>query len=122
MTKSITKKDPDSFLNWFWKNYNQKLRRRKFTQKEKEILRPIAEIMAIMDGNAFFGMTRNEQGDDTWYEQYLPEAWAIYKAQGKDGGWIQETSWAKNLQHENTAVKDAYENWRLLKLLSRKSI
>jgi len=118
------KRDPEdqSFLNWFWQNYNQKLKKRKFTQKEKELLRPIAEIIAIMDGNAFFGMTRNDMGEDTWYEQYLPEAWAIYKGQGKDGGWIQETSWAKDRQHENDAVKDAYEQWRLLKLLSRKTI
>jgi hypothetical protein len=106
-------------LHWFWQNHNQKLRRRKFTDSEKELLRPIAEVMAIMDGNAFFGMTRNDQGEDTWYEQYLPEAWAVYNAQGKDGGWINETSWAKNLQHENVAVKDAYEQWKLLKLLSR---
>ena len=49
------KRDPEnqSFLNWFWQNYNQKLKKRKFTQKEKELLRPIAEVIAIMDGNAF---------------------------------------------------------------------
>jgi hypothetical protein len=29
--------------------------------------------MAILDGNAFFGMTQTEGGEDTWYEQYLPE-------------------------------------------------
>jgi hypothetical protein len=118
----MTKSTPESFLHWFWQNYNQKNKKRKFTQKEKDLLRPIAEVCAIMDGNAFFGMTRNDQGEDTWYEQYLPEAWAIYKAQGKNGGWINQTSWAMDSQHENTAVKDAYEQWRLLKLLSRKTI
>jgi len=118
----MNKSEPDSFLKWFWKSYNQKLKKKKFTQKEKDLLRPIAEVMAIMDGNAFFGMTRNDAGEDTWYEQYLPEAYAIYKSQGKNGGWIQETSWAKDAQHENESVKDAYQNWRLLKILSRKTI
>jgi len=115
----MNRSEPDTFLHWFWQNYNQKLTKKKFTQKEKNLLRPIAEVMAIMDGNAFFGMTRDDNNEDTWYEQYLPEAWAIYKGQGKNGGWIQETSWAKDLKHENESVKDAYTTWRLLKLLSK---
>ena len=119
---SIDPEDPQSFLNWFWSNYNKKLRKKKFTQKEKELLRPIAEVCAILDGNAFFGMTQNDAGEDTWYEQYLPEAWAVWKAQGKAGGWINQTSWAKDLQHENDGVKDAYQTWRLLKILSRRTI
>jgi len=119
---SIDPESPQSFLNWFWQDMPKSSKKKKFTQKEKDLLRPIAEVIAILDGNAFFGMTRNEMGEDTWYEQYLPEAWAIYKAQGKNGGWIQETSWAKDTQHENDSVKDAYLNWRLLKLLSRKTI
>jgi hypothetical protein len=118
----MNKSKPDTFLHWFWQTYNQKHKKRKFTQKEKDLLRPIAEVMAIMDGNAFFGMTRDDAGEDTWYEQYLPEAYAIYKSQGKNGGWIQETSWAKDAQHENESVKDAYQNWRLLKILSRRTI
>jgi hypothetical protein len=48
-----------------------------FTPQEKAKLRPIAETLAIMDGNAFFGATRDENGDDTFYEQYLPEAAAL---------------------------------------------
>ena len=109
-----------SFLGWFYKEYAvKKTRKKNFTQREKELLRPIAEVFAILDGNAFFGVQRNEMGDDTWYEQYLPEAWIVYKGQGKNGGWINETSWAKDKQHENDAVKDAYQQWRLLKILSR---
>jgi len=29
-------------------------RKKKFTEKEKKILRPIAEVIAILDGNAFW--------------------------------------------------------------------
>jgi hypothetical protein len=47
------------------------------------------------------------------------KAWAVYKAQGKAGGWIQTTSWAKDMQHENESVRDAYQQWRLIKILSR---
>ena len=118
---SIDPESPQSFLNWFWTNYKSH-KKKKFTQKEKDLLRPIAEVVAILDGNAFFGMTQTDSGEDTWYEQYLPEAWAVYKAQGKAGGWINQTSWGKDLQHENDGVKDAYQTWRLLKILSRKTI
>jgi hypothetical protein len=46
-----------------------------FTDDEKEILRPIAETIAMLDGNAFFDQITNRSGKRTeWYEQYLPEA------------------------------------------------
>ena len=35
-------------------NTYKKTRKKKFTAHEKRILRPIAETIAIMDGNAFF--------------------------------------------------------------------
>jgi hypothetical protein len=92
----------------------------KFTDKQKKQLRPIAEVLAIIDGNAFFGMSVDESGEDNWYEQYLPEAWQIFKTLGQDKGWISQASWMKDLEHENDSVRQAHEHWRLLKQLSRK--
>lgn len=63
-----------------------------FTDEEKKSLRPVAETLALLDGNAFFGATRNESGDDTFYEQYLPEAAALVAA---NGGWSSLTSFAR---------------------------
>lgn len=56
-----------------------------FTDAEKAKLRPIAETLAMLDGNAFFGMGTSD--DREWYEQYLPEAHAVYEANGGDHGW-----------------------------------
>lgn len=64
-----------------------------FTADEKEKLRPIAETLAMLDGNAFFGM---EHGNETeHYESYLPEAHALYESNGGDGGWAGQASFAK---------------------------
>lgn len=64
-----------------------------FSAEEKRKLRPVAETLAMLDGNAFFG---NECADGVeWYEQYLPEASAIYDANGGDNGWAGEASFAK---------------------------
>lgn len=92
-----------------------------FSKEEKAVLRPIAETLAMMDGNAFFGMSLNDDGDDVWYEQYLQEAWRIWKANGGIKGWAGEASFAKAVRHENEAVEEAYQNWWLLKILSKKS-
>ena len=53
-----------------------------FTNKEKKKLRPIAETLAMLDGNAFFGAGLSN--GQKWYEQYLPEAEALYNANGGD--------------------------------------
>lgn len=55
-----------------------------FTPEEKARLRPIAEVLAMLDGNAFFGATTDDDGEDTWYEQYLPEAHALIST---SSGW-----------------------------------
>lgn len=62
-----------------------------FTDAEKAKLRPIAETLAMLDGNAFFGMT----GPQEHYESYLPEASALYEANGGDDGWAGMASFAK---------------------------
>ena len=90
----------------------------KFTDEEKAWCRPIAETLAMLDGNAFFG-TDTGQGQE-WYEQYLPEAWAIFNYHGGINGWASETSWMKDMQrHESPAIEEAYNHWRLLKRLCK---
>ena len=80
-------------------NTYKKTRKKKFTAHEKRILRPIAETIAIMDGNAFFGIQKDDNGKDTWYEQYLVEAWMVASYQNKINGWVNETSWVKDMVH-----------------------
>jgi hypothetical protein len=97
-------------------------RKRKFNDIEKKKLKPIAETLAMLDGNAFFGMSTDDNGNDIWYEQYLPEAYTIYIHNGSDNGWAGEASWIKQLKHENDSVKTAYQEWQLIKSLSTKRI
>jgi hypothetical protein len=63
-----------------------------FTDSERLKLRPVAETLAMLDGNAFFGMG---DGEHYWADQYLPEAHALYEANGGDNGWAGEASFAK---------------------------
>jgi hypothetical protein len=58
---------------------------RDFSDHEKRMLRPIAETLAMLDGNAFFTMTAHDGKE--WYEQYLPEAYALFKGNGGMKGW-----------------------------------
>lgn len=67
--------------------------RKKFSDQEKVKLRPIAETLAMLDGNAFF--TVEGLGGRDWYETYLPEAHALYESNGGDNGWAGEASFAK---------------------------
>jgi len=63
-----------------------------FTPDEKARLRPVAEVLALLDGNAFFGMDTDADGDDRHYERYLPEAAAIADA---NNGWFDLASFAR---------------------------
>lgn len=67
-----------------------------FSDAERAKLRPIAETLAMLDGNAFFGTDVGDGHD--FYEQYLPEADAIYQANGGDNGWAGEASFARALK------------------------
>jgi hypothetical protein len=67
--------------------------KRDFTDAEKAKLRPMAETLAMLDGNAFFGSDIGEGRE--WYESYLPEAHAVYESNGGDTGWAGEASFAK---------------------------
>ena len=75
----------------------------------KCVLRPIAETLAMLDGNAFFS------ADNNWYTQYLPEAYVLFMDNGGLSGWAGQAHWVCNLHHENAEVAQAYENWRMLK-------
>lgn len=59
-----------------------------FTVEERRRLWPIAETLAMLDGNAFFVFSGKYQ----WglVAQYLPEASALYEANGGDKGWAGE--------------------------------
>mgnify|MGYP003347702996 FL=1 len=90
--------------------------KREFTQEEKDILRPIAEVIAVLDGNAFF---RVNIGDSTeWYEQYLPEAWAIFNNSGGFDGAIMDASWVREQRPTNPAVKASYEAYQTMRKLA----
>lgn len=66
-------------------------------EAEITYLRPIAETLAMMDGNAFFGTTKDDAGDDTWFRCYLPEAKAIFDANGGLDGWAGTASFVRRL-------------------------
>lgn len=87
-----------------------------FTEEEKEWLRPIAETLAMLDGNAFFG--NQIANDREWYEQYLPEAWALFTNNGGLDGWAGEVSWIKGEQTDTPSVKAAWEEYLLMKKLA----
>lgn len=92
---------------------------RNFTEGEKALLKPIAETIAMMDGNAFF--TINGEEDETWYEQYLPEAYALFKSNGGFNGWASEASWMRGKNLTNPAVMEAWENFVIVNKLSKES-
>ncbi|AGS80898.1 hypothetical protein [Caulobacter phage Cr30] len=54
-----------------------------FSEVEKQYLRPIAETLAMLDGNAFFGI---EVEGYEHYEQYLHQAFALFTANGGVNG------------------------------------
>lgn len=89
---------------------------RKFTEEEKRLLRPVAEVLCMLDGNAFFAAELSDGRE--WYEQYLPEAAALYFQNGYGDGF-KAVSWLKEQEHENDSVRAAYESWRMMKTLSK---
>jgi len=90
---------------------------RTYSEEEKRWLRPICETLAMLQGNAFFGVDPLDNRD--WYEQWLPEAAAIFYGNGGPTGWAGETSWMKDLAHESKNVENAWKAWKALKTLSR---
>lgn len=85
-----------------------------FSEDEKELLRPIAETLAILDGNAFFNLPLNN--GKAWYEQYLPEADYLFHY---CGGKHPDASWMKERNHPNPSVREAWENYQIIKKLAK---
>jgi len=83
---------------------------RTFTENEKAILRPIAETIAMLDGNAFFTM---DCQDGEWYEQYLPEAWSLFQNNGGINGWAGEASWVRLSLEDSPAVVEARKSLKV---------
>lgn len=86
-----------------------------FTDEEKRYLRPIAETLAMLDGNAFFDLA------ESIYESYLPEARSLFNSNGGLTGWAGGASWLKELHHETPAVEEAYRNYMTLKALCQEN-
>jgi len=84
--------------------------RRVFPPDYVEILQPIAETLAMLDGNAFFGKSW-----ESWI-QYLPEADALYRANGEP----KDVSWLEHCHHEDPTLQDAWNKYQTLLALKRK--
>jgi hypothetical protein len=88
-----------------------------WSDEEKTLLRPIAETLAMLDGNAFFLHILPDGRE--WYEQYLAEAATVFYENGGQTGCAGAASWVLEQKHENDAVKEAYKNWKTIKILSK---
>ena len=93
--------------------------RTEFTPEEKFWLRPIAETIAMLDGNAFFTVETSNGGE--WYEQYLPEAWALWKSNGGIDGWAGEVGWVGKARFKNPAVAAAWEQFKIVLELAKEN-
>lgn len=88
-----------------------------FTDDEKQLLRPVAEVLAMLDGNAFFGADLGDGRE--WYEQYLPEAWSLFEANGGITGWPSGMSWVRDMNNDHPAVIEARRSFRIALELSK---
>jgi len=83
--------------------------RRVFPPDYVIILKPIAETLAMLDGNAFFG-----DGWESWIS-YLPEADAVYRSNGEP----EDLSWLSHYKHEDPTLQDAWNKYLVLLELKR---
>ena len=92
-----------------------------FTNEEKTQLRPIAETLALLDGNAFFGASLGDGVE--WYEQYLPEAWSLWKNNGGETGWPWGVSWMveAKLRNETPALASVWEQYQTMLKLTKET-
>ena len=84
-----------------------------FSPEEKALLRPIAETLAMLDGNAFFAHTLDEHGKE-WYEQYLSEAWHLWDGNGGGSGWARDMGHVREalLRAENPMLQSLWEQYQ----------
>jgi len=87
----------------------------------KEILRPIAETLAMLDGNAFFG-SWTDRDEIEWYEQYLPEAYTLFQENGGIDGYPGEMGHVKRrkLIEANATTRELYEQLKVALILAGK--
>lgn len=85
-----------------------------FDANYAELLRPMAETLAMMDGNAFFTF------DDHW-RNYLPEADAVFRSNGGIDGWAGQCSWIQDLRliQKDPTLRDARDKLKVLMALKR---
>ena len=83
--------------------------RRVFPPEYVEVLQPVAETLAMLDGNAFFGPEW-----ESWVN-YLPEADAVYRA----NSCPESLSWLKHHRHEDPTLQDAWNKYQTLLALKR---
>lgn len=106
-------------VNYVLHIYEEEMRpHTSFSAAEKRMLRPIAETLAMLDGNAFFGIS-----DPDVYESYLSEAWALFDGNGGEKGWAGASSWLKEPEeHQIPAVRAAWENYQSMLNLCRNNL
>lgn len=86
--------------------------KRVFTPEDIEKLRPIAETIALMDGNGF---------EEAW-QHYLPGADAVYRNNGGDTGWAGNCSWIKKTQaiKSDPTCRDLWDKLQILLAIKEK--
>ena len=66
---------------------------KQISEEYKKILRPVAEVLAMVDSNAFFDQPLPD--GEEWYEAYLPEAKLLFESSGGMYGRAGFASFAK---------------------------
>lgn len=86
-----------------------------FDEDYAKHLRPIAETLAMLDGNAFFAMGEH-------WRHYLSDADAVFRNNGGWDGWAGQASWLQEFSmiQKDPTLKDAYDKLQMLLALKRK--
>lgn len=83
-----------------------------FTDKDYQKLRPICEVLAMLDGNAFFDR-------DEFWRSYIVEAKCLYESNGGDQGWASMAEFAKIYLalEKDPELKELYDQFKFLATL-----
>lgn len=104
--------NPDFVIRNYRIPVSHEILTRTFTFEEVQFLRPIAEVIALLDGNILHSTDI--------YELYITDAYALYIEAGGDlDRKTGELKIFNNEKHENENIKDAWEAWMTLKKLSK---
>lgn len=85
-----------------------------FDEEYANLLRPIAETLAMLDGNAFFTFENH-------WRVYLSEADALIKSNGGLDGWAGKASWISQQRaiDEDHTLRDCFDKLQVLLALKR---